>query len=718
MNKTNIFTKNKGVIGGLMSAAILSVFSLSSCKETIDESDLYTFTGEMMIDHFENNPKEFSSYLTLLNRVKPSQRSKSTMRDLLSARGNYTCFAPTNEAIQQYLDSVMNLPEPLVSTTDVNLIPDSVAQEIVFNSIIQNGNDLAFKSTDFEEGALKTTNMNDRYVSISYGKKTEKAVSNNDTISYYTTVTYVNTYSAIVEPDIEVANGYIHAIDHVLAPSNATIAGLILTTPNTTFFGELLKLTGYDAQMAKIKDVAWEVKHDDIRGQDFTHASWKGKYPEFRKFGFTVFLETNDVFEAAGITDLASLKEYVKEHANFDDDTSRGNMTSWGEDYENPYNWLNQFVAYHILPESLTYNTMVTFANEYGTYAGQMKNRTASNFYVNVWEYWETMGIQRRLMKVTGYQKLVGGSRIISRAINRASKYNNKTYKEDLGKMEILGIDIAATNGDYTNNALNGWYYPIDQILLWNSDVPNKVLNERLRFDITSLFPEFLNNNIKQNRAAEKCGSGYWYFTPDYIDNVVAMSDETKFIYLPNQGYSGGINSWMNYQIDEFNIQGIFDFTMKLPPVPYTGTYEIRYGINANNNRGMAQVYFGKNKNNLPAIGIPLDLRTASGTNTDATGWVKDDVRNDEANAENDKSMRNLGFMKGPKYIQLDASNTGRSADQCLRKIIYTGVLEAGETYYIRFKSVLAGDTYEFFFDYLELVPKSVYAGDEAEDIW
>ena len=713
MNKINIFTKYKGVIGGLMSVTVLTVFSLSSCKETIDESDLYTFTGEMMTDHFENNPQEFSSYLTLLNRVKPSKRSQSTMRDLLSARGNYTCFAPTNEAIQQYLDSVMNLPEPLVNTTDVNLIPDSVAQEIVFNSIIQNGNDVAFKSTDFEEGALRTTNMNDRYISISYGKKLEKASNGTE---YYQTVTYVNTSSAIVESDIEVANGYIHSVDHVLAPSNASVAGLIMTTPNTTFFGEILKLTGYDLKMAKIKDVEWEDKHIEQLGESSKYGTkFQCKYPEQRKIGFTVFVETNDVFEAAGITDLASLKEYVKANAMFDDDTNCGKQTSWGDDYENPYNWLNQFVAYHILPETLTYSTMTTFANEFGTYASQMKNRTSANFFVNVWEYWETIGIQRRLLKVTAYKKNEGGKSKIMRALNRASKYKNgmrEKYTEDTSAMEIFGIDISSSNGEYTNNALNGWYYPINSILLWNSDVPNKVLNERLRFDITSLFPEFLTNKVRQNRDQEA-----YIFPTDYIDNVVAMSDETKFIYLPNHRYECG-GSWMNYQADEFNIQGIYDFTMKLPPVPYTGTYEIRYGINANDNRGMAQIYIGKNKNNLPAIGIPLDLRSSSGTNVNATGWVKDDARNDEANVENDKSMRNLGFMKGPKYFQQDASNYGRSYQDCLRKIIYTGVLEAGETYYIRFKSVLNDPTSEFFYDYLELVPKSVYASDTPEDVW
>ena len=37
----------------------LSYFTISmnSCKEDIDESSLYTFTGEMMIDHLVNHPE-------------------------------------------------------------------------------------------------------------------------------------------------------------------------------------------------------------------------------------------------------------------------------------------------------------------------------------------------------------------------------------------------------------------------------------------------------------------------------------------------------------------------------------------------------------------------------------------------------------------------------------------------------------------------------------
>ena len=108
----------------------------AGCSENIDDSDLYTFTGEMMVDHFENNPEQFSSYLTILGKVHSSKKSSSTMKELLDARGNYTCFAPTNDAIHNFLDSLMHLDAPQVQSTNIEEIPDSVAEAIVFNSII------------------------------------------------------------------------------------------------------------------------------------------------------------------------------------------------------------------------------------------------------------------------------------------------------------------------------------------------------------------------------------------------------------------------------------------------------------------------------------------------------------------------------------------------------------------------------------------------------
>ena len=662
----------------------------SSCKEDIDDSDLYTFTGEMMIDHFENSPDTFSYYYQILGIVHPSSKSESTMKELLSARGNYTCFAPTNEAIQSYLDSLYEIG--ILESSALDDITDSVAEAIVFNSIIDNGDNTAYASTDFQD-PMPTNNMNDRPIRISYGNSYELTNAGDSTLI---TDIYVNIYSKVIEKDIEVENGYIHTINHVISPSNASVGDLVSNTENLSFFGSLLVLTGWDQETTDYRD--YDYDDLDEAGEYYTGSSgsWGGYYPEHRYYKYTFFVEPDSVFENAGITTVDELMAYLQENADYDDDTS------WGDDYESEDNAINQFIAYHIVPVGLDWSNMVTWSNEYGFYNGNLND--GSSFRVNVWEYWETIGKHRRSMKITG----ISGNR---KRINRKSVYNTTSYREISAQITIPGITVNQTNGDYDNNALNGYYFTIDEILVWTDEIPNTILNERMRYDICSLLPEMINAGCRLNR------NNSWYFTTEYFDNIVDMSDQTEFEYLPNTSGSGGNGSWMNFQSDEFNIRGIYDFTMKLPPVPYTGTYEIRYGINANSNRGMAQVYIGTNPNNLPAIGIPLDLRILGSSSL--IGWTSDDdLGSDDAINEFDKQMRNNGYMKGPKYFCPGSGVTGRDCTNCMRRIIYTGQLTAGETYYIRFKSVLDDSETEFFYDYLEFVPKSIYNGDIAEDKW
>ena len=94
------------------------------------------------------------------------------------------------------------------------------------------------------------------------------------------------------------------------------------------------------------------------------------------------------------------------------------------------------------------------------------------------------------------------------------------------------------------------------------------------------------------------------------------------------------------------------------------------------------------------------------------------DTDDDDYNAEIDKRLRNNGFMKGPKYFYPGSGQSGRDGRDCLRRVIFTGDLRAGQTYYVRFKSVLDDTNTQFFFDYLEFVPKIIYNGPIAEDKW
>jgi len=253
---------------------------------------------------------------------------------------------------------------------------------------------------------------------------------------------------------------------------------------------------------------------------------------------------------------------------------------------------------------------------------------------------------------------------------------------------------------------------------------------QRLRFDITSMLPEFMNNDLRDNRTKD-----LWNGLPvdenyRYCDNL-SLKANTKFYYLSGLGWN-----WLNWQGDEINITGKYEFTFRMPPVPMAGTYEIRYAIQSNSDRrSMCQVYFGTDPNNLRAQGIPLDLRiggryrhlpaSAGGDKMPSNvGWLhdNDDLQNDEdAIAENDKKIRNNGYMKGPAIYAgtPGGSNFARGNEQNIRRIIVREYMTPDKVYYLKFKNVLDDDTKECYMDYFEYCAKEVYDNPMTpEDPW
>ena len=189
--------------------------------------------------------------------------------------------------------------------------------------------------------------------------------------------------------------------------------------------------------------------------------------------------------------------------------------------------------------------------------------------------------------------------------------------------------------------------------------------------------------------------------------------------------------------MDEFNIIGKYEITMKLPPVPTKGHYEIRFGVSSGSNvRSMCQVYFGDNLNYLPAMGIPMDLRIgfyrhrfADGKHLNSNlGYSsEDDYKAElkltmEEQDEITKALRARGFMKGPKYYHCGAGTSASLGNECewvTRRIMVSADMDPDKTYYIRFKNVLNNATLQFFTDYLEFVSKDVYDNPvEPEDYW
>ena len=275
--------------------------------------------------------------------------------------------------------------------------------------------------------------------------------------------------------------------------------------------------------------------------------------------------------------------------------------------------------------------------------------------------------------------------------------------KEGRANVRILDPSTVSTDKihypGFQQEALNGSIHLLDKILVYDEDLMvGYVLNEIIRFDFSSLVPEYTNNNIRWcdgQGIAFATGGGhldYEFYIPDgYSDHLKYNSPQTRLYYLSPH------TSWANYQGDECMCLGAFDFGYRLPHVP-AGTYELRMGYSANGNRGIIQFYVDDE-----VTGIPTDLRKL--LNVPEVGWIADNQTDDNGVA-NDKQMKNRGWLKGPTTFYYGGSTLARNYNGDCRRVITTKYLGPGD-HWLRFKNVNEKDDGldQFMHDYLEIVP-------------
>ena len=214
-------------------------------------------------------------------------------------------------------------------------------------------------------------------------------------------------------------------------------------------------------------------------------------------------------------------------------------------------------------------------------------------------------------------------------------------------------------------------------------------------------------------------GGEYMRFENDYFDNIVNVSNSSILLYLMQASAAG----WNDYQGDELMLSGLYDVTMKLPPVPKSGTYEIRLGAAHNPSRGMCQFYFGDDPYRLTPAGLPYDMRQVPGPDNPGIPWIAD-TEDWQTNYEIDKNLRNQGYMKGPQYFTVCSGSAEMPVRKrggiygVVRRIVTVSHMDADKDYYIRFKTALRKTDSRLFLDYIEYASTQVYNGLIAEDIW
>ncbi len=578
---------------------------------------------------------------------------KTEVMGLLKAYGKYTLFAPDNDAMLQFYQSK--------GRTSLDDFPIDTLKKIAYDHIIK---DFIVTSDDFVDGFLSNLTMSGRNLKISFE-------TGENGLIYK-----VNTTSSIRTKDIEVHNGVIHTLDKVLSPTENTLVEAIATDDKFSLFFKALMETGLYQRLTPVKDESYDPGslYADNEGTingigSIVHV------PKERKYGFTALMESDATYASNGINSLDEMKAYAKQIYDqmYPEDAGVTDVTD-------PKNSLNRFVAYHLINKKLPSKFFIEKYDNTGSNY-DTKGETHSIKTVDMFEYIETM-CPNTLIEV--------------RTLRSTNEYNVFNMISETG-------DAIRLTDDFDNDAVNGVYHEIDHILAYTTAVDRMLSSKRLRMDAASFFPELTNNNIRVGHATKDYPSERWMFPDGYIDRV-KTSETTQF------GYFNSDDRFLDYQGDEVFLSGLYDFEINTPPIP-AGTYEVRFGYQPTGNRGAAQLYW----DGIPT-GIPLDLRLLA--SNPKIGYVTPGLDpSDPQGYENDKMMRNRGYMKGPACYKVInqawyGGASARMSPSALRRILGIYTFDKASTHTFSVKAVRQG---EFMFDYLEFVPVEVL---QYEDIY
>ena len=627
---------------------------LTSCVDNDDDVPENRYSADKMTaaQFLEDNESRVGDFITLLKRT--------SYFAMLSTYGDFTVFAPNNEAMQKYMSAN--------SYKTVEDIPLAVCDTLARTHIIKTK---AYFTTDISEGSLDM-NMAETYITLSINSDAE----NNNAV-----VHYANKVARMVEYDDSVTNGVVHIVNNIIPRTSDKLPDLIRADSTATIFTEALFMTGMADSLMAYEDKTYPEWGADKASQDSAY-TWnmsqickaEGADPiqwvQKRYFKYTAFVEPDSVYKAHGINDINDLIAHAKQvyDAVYPEDAGK-----YDDDFKNRKNPLNRFISYHLFDRILLYDEVIMRKECYRHWDTDKSDPE---------EFIETM---------------CPGTLVRFSSTNEELYINRKGLKANA---EVPGVRVCK---GAVQQAPNGMYHYLDDIMEYSTEVRDVVLNCRIRFDSTVLSPDFYNSDRPGYDVNRLRG-----YRLGYIKNWKVMGEKAVIALHGEGGW------WQHYKSNGITISGIFDVTIKLPPVP-SGTYEIRAGYTANERRGVVQFYL----NNAPC-GIPADLRVGGWEPT--IGWVAD-VAGDTQEARNankaiDKAMHNRGYMKGMDCYWQGAAkeNALRNLTNNLRYVLTTQYLDNNETYYLRARQVLKDPDCYWSFDFIELCPKSVYASPEGED--
>jgi len=283
---------------------IVIVFS-QGCRETIPEANFEDTVQLSIYDYLKDNEEQFSSFFSILE----AGRIDLTLSAYNPEGNGYTLFLPDNDAVANFINNNGQL-----SSLDDILKDTEFASAFSRYHVVN----LKIHTKDFPFGAFPKPTLSDDYLTVSF-------VIEEDT-SYYK----INNQAAIIYPNIELSNGYIHIIESALKPVVFTSYEWLEQNPDFSLFKKAVDLTGLRPLI------------------DFNTKVDESLLP------VTLLLESDAIYQQNGINSLDDLINLISPNS---------------QDYTNIKNPFYNFVAYHILSGNLFIDDFEEKATNYNTFS-------------------------------------------------------------------------------------------------------------------------------------------------------------------------------------------------------------------------------------------------------------------------------------------------------------------------------------------------------------
>jgi uncharacterized surface protein with fasciclin (FAS1) repeats len=226
---------------------------LSSCEKEMD-GQIYRVYDEKMIDEIMEE-QQLTGFLSVVE--------KAGLTGTIHAYGTYTLFVPTNEALNNYLQTL--------GKNGVDALTKEEADALVKYHLVRD----TLATTDFVDGRLASPNFLKKYL-------TTKSEAEGSRIYQR-----VNRQARIVVENLRGANGLLHVIDKVLTPPERSITDAVRALP--------------DAEFSLIKTL-------------FEQSGWADSLSVEREdHWFTFFVQDNKAFADAGVTTVDDLLAQLHE---------------------------------------------------------------------------------------------------------------------------------------------------------------------------------------------------------------------------------------------------------------------------------------------------------------------------------------------------------------------------------------------------------------------